>query len=254
MERWRGMMSGSGSNERPPEGSQVRTATKAVLLVVCLLAPAALPAQKSKWTQEKLVERLNQAHDSFRTLTAALQYTKVTVVVDDKSVETGRLYYSKDNRVLIEMLNPEPKEVLFTGNKAFIYLPKMSQIQEFDLAKHRALIEKFLLLGFGSKGDDLKDAYLIALLGETSLEEHPNPVLQVELTPKDERVRNQIHKIQLWFDMASWVPIQQKFFEVGGDYLMARYSEVKINVDIPRAKLALSAPRGTPRLKPRGNL
>lgn len=248
------MMCGSASNERPRERPQVRTAGKFTVLVVCLLVPLGLPAQKSKWTQGLLVERLNQAHEDFRTLTAALRYTKVTVVVDDKSVETGRLYYSKDNRVLIEMLNPEPKEVLFTGNKALIYYPKMSQIQEFDLAKHRALIEKFLLLGFGSKGDDLKDAYLIAVLGEMSLEGHPNPVLHVELTPKDERVRNQIHKIQLWFDMASWVPVQQKFFEVGGDYLMARYTEVRVNVDIPRAKLTLSAPRGTTRIKPRGNL
>lgn len=248
------MMCGCASEEHPLKGSQVRTAAKVVALLLCLLAASAVSAQKSKWTEGQLVERLNQAHENFRTLTAALRYTKVTVVVDDRSTEIGRLYYSKDNRVLIEMLNPEPKEVLFTGNKALIYYPKMSQIQEFDLEKHRALIEKFLLLGFGSKGDDLKDAYLIAVLGETTLEGRPNAVLQVELTPKDERVRNQIHKIQLWFDMASWVPVEQKFFEVGGDYLEARYTEVKINVDIPRAKLTLSAPRGTPRLKPRGNL
>jgi outer membrane lipoprotein-sorting protein len=89
------------------------------------------------------------------------------------------------------------------------------------------------------------------VLGEVSLNGYPNPVLHVELTPKDERIRNNIHKIQLWLDMASWVPVQQKFFEVGGDYLMTRYSEVKVNIDIPRSKLNLSASKDTKRVKPR---
>jgi len=220
-------------------------------LFLCLLAPLGVLAQRAKWTEAMLIERLNQANEHFRTLTASLQFTKVTAVVNDTSTETGRLYYSKDRRVLIEMVNPEPKEILFTGNKALLYYPKMKQIQEYDLDKHRALIEQFLLLGFGTKGDDLKDAYLVTVLGEATLSGYPNPVLHVELTPKDERIRNNIHKIELWLDMASWVPVQQKFFEVGGDYLMTRYSEVKVNVEIPRSKLNLSAPKGTQRVKPR---
>jgi len=199
-----------------------------------------------------LIQRLNQASENFRTLTAALQFTKVTAVVNDTSTETGRLYYSKNNRVLIEMTNPEPKQILFTGNRALLYYPKMKQIQEYDLAKHRAMVEQFLLLGFGTKGDDLKDAYLITVLGETLLAGHPNPVLHVELTPKDDRIRSNIHKIQLWLDMASWIPAQQKFFEVGEDYLITRYTEVKVNIEIPRSKLLLSAPKDTKRIKPRG--
>lgn len=228
----------------------MRIVSQLGLLCLGLLLALGAEAQARRWSEEMLVERLNQSADNFKTLTAKIDYTKVTVVVDDKSTETGRLYYSKNRRVLIEMLNPERKEILFTGNKAQIYYPKMGQIQEFDLKKHRALVEQFLLLGFGTKGNDLKDAYLITVLGETKVERNPNPVLHVKLTPKDERIRNQIHEIQLWFDMASWVPVQQKFFEVGGDYLITRYTEVKVNVR-PSRSLRLSAPRGTPTIKPR---
>jgi outer membrane lipoprotein-sorting protein len=235
---------------------EVRILAKGTLFFLCLwLSLSALAAQGPRtWTEKMFVEHLNDASDHFHTLTAALEFTKVTVVVDHKSTETGRLYFSKNRRMLINIDKPEPKEILFTGDKALIYYPKMSQIQEFDLEKHRSLIEQFLLLGFGTKGNDLKDSYLITVLGETSLEGNPNPVLHIELTPKDERIRNQIHKIQLWFDLASWVPVQQKFFEVGGDYLVTRYTEVKVNVPIARSKLSLSAPRNTTRVKPRANL
>lgn len=199
-----------------------------------------------------LVERLNIAAETFRTLTAAVAYTKVTVVVNDQSTETGRLYYAKNRRLLIDFQNPEPKEILFDGNRLSIYFPKLSQIQEFDLEKHRSLVDQFLRLGFGTKGDDLRNAFLITVLGEAQLD--GRAVLQVELTPRDERIRNQIHKLHLWFDMASWVPVQQKFFEVGGDYLLTRYTEVKVNVPLADSKLRLSAPRGTKRVKPRASL
>jgi len=222
------------------------------LLLVCLVAAAGASSQSRTWSEPLLVESLNRAADHFKTLTANLQYTKFTQVIDDKSTESGRLTYGANRHIKIEMLNPEPKEILFTGSKAYIYFPKMSQIQEFDLSKHRSLVEQFLLLGFGTSGDKLKDSYLITVLGETKLDNQA--VLQIELTPKDEKIRQQIHKIHLWLDLASWVPVQQKFFEVGGDYLMARYTEVKVNLPVPRSKVALSAPSGTKRVKPRADL
>jgi len=229
----------------------MRTVATLVLFSL-LLAPAAGTAQTRGWTEDRVVEQLNKSAENFQTVTANLQFTKVTAVVDDKSVETGRLYFTKKGRILLEFLNPEPKEVLFSGNKAQIYFPKMSQIQEFDLGKHRAMVEQYLLLGFGTKGDDLRDSYLIAIMGESRMD--GRSVLQLELTPKDQRLRNQIHKIHLWIDLSSWLPVQQKFFEVGGDYFETRYSEMKVNATIAAGKQRLSAPRGTKVVKPRPSM
>ncbi|MFQ5817486.1 MAG: outer membrane lipoprotein carrier protein LolA [Terriglobia bacterium] len=221
-------------------------------LLVCLLAfGTALAAQTARrWESEAIVKRLNDAAKHFRTVTAKLAYTKVTVVVDDKSTQEGKIYYRKNGHILIDILRPEPKKILFRGDKLEIFYPKMNQIQEFNLSKHRGLVEQFLSLGFGTSGDDLKKAYLLTVLGETKLD--GRTVLQLELTPKDERVRNQIHKIHLWFDLASWAPVQQKFFEVGGDYGTTRYTNIKVNIPIPRSRLRLNAPKNVSRVKPRG--
>ncbi len=249
------MMFGCAKSGKGSRTISVNTAQKGALLVLSLLVSLNAGAQRKPraWSEKTLVQRLNRSADHFTTLTAKLEYTKLTAVVDHTEVQTGQLYYRKNHRrILIEFLQPEKKEILFRDNKAEIYYPKMKQIQEFDLSKHRDFIDQFLLLGFGTKGDDLKKAYLITVLGETRL--GANAVLLVELTPKDERIRTQIHRILLWFDLASWVPVQQKFFEVGGDSLTTRYTEVKVGVRIPRAKLSLSAPRDTKRVKPRANM
>ena len=48
-----------------------------------------------------------------------------------------------------------------------------------------------------------------------------------------EEMRNQITKIEMWVDEASWLPIQQKFFEAGtGDYSMSHYKNVMKNLKI----------------------
>ncbi|MEK7214307.1 MAG: outer membrane lipoprotein carrier protein LolA, partial [Chloroflexota bacterium] len=185
----------------------------------------------SEWNDEAVVERLNQAAKGFRTVTAKLEYTKVTVVVDDKSTEQGEIYFRKNGTILIDILRPKPKRVLIRGDKAEIFFPQLNQIQEYDLAKHRGLVEQFLLLGFGTSGSDLKKSYRLTVLGETSLE--GLAVLHLELTPKDKHIRNQIEKIQLWLDLNSWAPVQQKFFEVGGDYMTTRYTDIQINQPIP---------------------
>lgn len=220
-----------------------------VFSLLALVAASAAAQSAREWGSEAVVQRLNQAAEHFRTVTAKLDYTKVTVVVDDTSTQEGEIYFHKNGTILIDILRPEPKKILFRGNKAEIFYPKMNQIQEYDLAKHRGLVEQFLLLGFGTTGDDLKKSYLLTVLGETRLENRS--VLQLELTPKDERIRNQIHKIHLWLDLASWAPVQQKFFEVGGDYMTTRYSDIRINVPIPKSKLSLNAPKKAVRVKPR---
>ncbi len=222
---------------------QLKLALVLSTLQLCVTAGAQSRNKNRVWDEKSFLNALNHAAERFRTLTAKLELTKVTAVVDHKETEIGRLYYRKRNRIKIEMTEPEPKEILFDGKKLQIYYPKMKQIQEFNLSKHKDMIEQFLLLGFGTKGDDLDDAYLITILGETRL--YDRAALEVVLTPQD-------HKIHIWFDLESWAPLQQKFFEVGGDYTITRYTNVKVNVPRSRLHLKLSAPRGTKRIKPQG--
>jgi outer membrane lipoprotein-sorting protein len=51
----------------------------------------------------------------------------------------------------------------------------------------------------------------------------------LELIPKSARLRNNIARILLWIDPARGVSVQQQFFEPGGDYRLAKYSEIQIN-------------------------
>lgn len=212
-------------------------------------APAARPGARPTFTLQQVLERMDDAAKEFRTLSANLEYTKVTVVVNDTSIEQGQVFFRKhDHQLLVEMQRPELKFLLFSGNKAEIYYPKIRQLQEYNLEKHSALVDQFLLLGFGTEGKALEKQYLVTVLGESHLDGHA--VVQLELTPKSDKVRSQISKIHVWLAQDSWVPIQQKFFETSGDYLIAHYTNIKVNLPLSASRFKIPVPKGVKKIKP----
>lgn len=61
-------------------------------------AEARVPAQGS-WTLETVLKQLDSQASDFQSLVADLERTKVTVVVNDKSTESGRIYVRRDNKM-----------------------------------------------------------------------------------------------------------------------------------------------------------
>ena len=140
----------------------------------------------------------------------SLERTKVTVVVNDKSTESGQIFVRRDEKMRIEMTKPDPKTILRSGNEFYIYTPKINRVEEYDLGKKQSLVDQYLLLGFGTSGSSLKKSYLVTFQGEELVDSRK--VLLLELTPISEEVRNQISKIHMWIDESNWLPVQQKFF------------------------------------------
>jgi outer membrane lipoprotein-sorting protein len=215
---------------------------------------AALPLRKNKAAPElrEIIARMSDISKHLKTLSADLEYTKVTVVVNDRSTEIGQLYYEngKPPQVLIDFKRPDPKTILLKKNKAEIYLPKINEIDEYDLGEHRELVQQFLLLGFGTNTSDLQKAYEVKFTGEEDIAGDTTAVLS--LTPRNRNVAAQLAKVQLWISEESWLPVQQKFVELGGDYLITRYSAVKVNRQLPASTFEIKAP-GAKRVRPAGS-
>ena len=213
-------------------------------------ARAALAADSS-WTVDSVLRQLDHESKDFRSLTADLERTKVTVVVNDKSTESGQIEVRHDDKMRIDLTEPDPRTILRDGDHLYIYKPKIGRVEEYDLGKHRALVDEFLLLGFGTSGQDLKKSYLITLTGEEMLE--GAKVVHLSLTPKSEEARNEITKIELWIDEGNWLPAQQQFFENGtGDYFIVRYTHMVRNATIPDSHFKPHWPSGVTKIKPQG--
>jgi len=225
----------------------------AFFISALLFLPPALNAQSGpRWTLDSAMGMIDAAARDFRTLTSNVEHIKYTDVVKDTSKESGQMWLrKKDDRMRIEFSKPDPRTILRTGDNLSIYNPKINRVEEYNLGKNRALVDQYLELGFGTRTENLKKSYEIALEGEHELD--GKKTLLLELTPKSEEMRAQINKVQVWIDESSWLPVQQKFLEAGsGDYLLIRYSDIKKNLKIDDSKFKADWPKNATKIKPRG--
>jgi outer membrane lipoprotein-sorting protein len=219
----------------------------------CMLSALHVPAVESSggWSLNGVLGMMDKAAKDFHTLSADIEHVKYTAVVKDTSTETGHLYVRRDDKMRIEFTKPDPRTILRLGDSFFIFNPKINRVEEYNIGKNKALVDQYVRLGFGTKGEDLKKSYLVSVLGEEELD-HKKAVM-LELTPKSDEMRNQIVKIQMWLDEASWLPIQQKFFEAGsGDYFLFHYTNAMKNLQLGDVKFKQDWPKSATRVKPHG--
>lgn len=224
------------------------TLTAALALTVAAARIIAKPQPRNGLTLETVLDSLNREAKDFRSLTAEVERTKVTVVVNVKSTDTGTLWIRGD-KMRLDLKTPDPRTILRSGDTIFIYTPGLKQVEEYNLGKHRDLVNEFLLLGFGTSGHDLEKGFLVTVVGEPVLDRQKTVLL--ELTPRAGAARNQIAKIRLWLDQSSWLPVQQEFFETGtDDYSIVRYTNISRNPDIPDSRFKPHWPKGTQKVRP----
>jgi outer membrane lipoprotein-sorting protein len=234
-----------------PRKRLLSVAFAVVLLLALTISAGGLsvkPQPRNGLTLEAVLDSLNREAKDFHSLTADVERTKVTVVVNVKSTDTGTLSIRGD-KMRLDLKTPDPRTVLRAGDTIFIYTPGLKQVEEYNLGKHRDLVNEFLLLGFGTSGHDLQKGFVVTVIGEPVWDRQKTVLL--ELTPRAGAARNQIARIRLWLDQSSWLPVQQEFFETGtDDYFIVRYSNISRNPEIPDSRFKPHWPKGTQKVRP----
>jgi outer membrane lipoprotein-sorting protein len=202
----------------------------------------------------QVLAALDHAATGFRNMAADLEYTKVTVIVNDHSTERGRIAFEKPanaaRRVMLAFTQPSEKYVLFENDKVSIYRPKIAEVEEYSLAKNQGLLEQFLLLGFGTSGSDLQKAYQVSHAGEEMLD--GERTVKLALIPKSAEVAARLQRIELWLSQKTWQPLQQKFYEPSKDYLIARYRNPQQNAKLPSDSFKLPVKGKVRTIRPQG--
>ena len=207
----------------------------------CMIALAlAIPAARAQSDLASTIAGMDAASAKFASVTGDIEYTKVTIIVNDFSTEKGRIFFEKSKgklRVMLAFTQPAEKFVLFTDGKVQLYQPKIAEVQEFTLGKNQNMLEQFLLLGFGTSGTEMLKSYTAVYRGREKVDSED--AIRLDLTPNSQSVGAKLTRIELWLSPQTWQPIQQKFYEPSKDYLIARYRGLQLNTKIPAKSLQL---------------
>ena len=94
-----------------------------------------------------------------------------------------------------------------------------------------------MALGFGQSSQDLKKNFDVSVAGEESVDGKKTTVL--EMKPKNSSIKS----VRMWMDPQKWVAVQLKVTEITGDYFLLKYSNTKLNSNIPDSTFDLKLPK-----------
>lgn len=212
-----------------------------VLFALSLIPYAS--AQATTYTLDQVLAKMDQTGKNFQSMQAAIERTKVTVLVDDKALDSGTVYFArrgKDPRIMVQITKPEQQRMLIDQGKALLYFPKLKQVQEFSLGKNQDKAE-FLFIGFGQSNQDIKRVYNAAIVGEETIDGQKASIL--ELKPKDPKASAMFTSIRLWVDQKRWIPVQTRMTEASGDYMIIKFTNIKMNAKISDSMFDLKMPK-----------
>lgn len=207
------------------------------------------------WAAEPLnglMERIDAAASQFKGMTASIRKITHTAVINDTTEERGRIAMRaarpKALEVLIEFTQPDARIWSFRNRSAEAFYPKIKTVQVYDLGKHASLIDQFMLLGFGTSSKDLIKNYSLKVQGEETVE--TQKTTRLEMIPKSSEARQHLKSVEIWFAQTSGYPVQQKFCQSSGDYVVVTYTDTKLNPNLPDSAVRLQLPPGVKREYP----
>ena len=198
-------------------------------------------AQGNSYTLDQIFAKMDEVQKRFRSAAAEIERTHVTVLVNDKDVSSGKFYYTrrgKEPRVKLELTKPAPQYLLIDKGKLQLYMPNLKQVQEASITGHQEKVEMFMALGFGQSSQDLKNNFDVRLKGEDVVNGKKASVL--DLKSKNSAM---FKSVEMWMDQQKWIAVQIKTTENSGDYMVLKFSNVKLNAGIPDSVFDLKMPK-----------
>jgi len=218
----------------------------AVIILAILIRSTAFSASAD--SLDNVLARMDRAAPAFKGFSADLKSVTHTAVINEDETEKGPILLKRakhDMTMLVEFTEPNPKSVAIHDRKAEIYYPKQQTIDEYDIGQYQALIDQFMLIGFGTTGKELATAYDMKVLGTDSVV--GTQATHLELIPKSAEVLKNLKKLELWIPEAEAYPVQQKIYLAAGDYKLFTYTNVKMNPPLKDSDLRLKVPKDTKR-------
>jgi|SRR5579859_3553219 len=219
---------------------------RAAIVLAFLSAGTAFPAATG--SLDEVLARMDRAAGSFQAFSADLQSVAHTAVINEDDTDSGTILLKRTKHgmdMLMDFTAPNKKSIALRDHKVEIYYPNQQTIQEYDISRYRALVEQFMLIGFGTSGRELAAANVVKVLGTDTVAGQETTGL--ELVPKSGEVLKNLKKMELWISDARTYPVRQKFYLTAGDYKLVTYTNVKVNPPLSDSDLKLKVPKDTKR-------
>jgi outer membrane lipoprotein-sorting protein len=200
-----------------------------------------------------VLARMDQSARNFRTFSAKIRRTEYTKILNDKEVSDGLRIVKRANGQtigVVQFFGKNPQTIRFAAKTVEVYYPDAKRVEIWDAGKFGKMgkqVDQLLLIGIGVSSADLRHDFDITSGGTETI--GGKTTTQIQLIPKDNDLRKQVEKIEMWIAEGESVPLQVTVTRTSGDYEEAVYSDVHMNPAMPDSAFELQLPADVKRVK-----
>lgn len=192
------------------------------------------------WRRLKRVDRRAGRIDSFA---AAFEQEKHTALLEDPVVSRGRVRM-KEGRLRWDTKAPRPTTMLLTDSTLRIHYPKQRLLEVYP-AKQR--FSGFFASPVPRLGRLLESFRIEADRSEVDGGEEgpPNASIVLRLTPRREKVREHVRRVDVWLDPRRACATRVRMKAPDGERTVIVFRKIRINPELSDDVLRLEVPEDT---------
>ena len=224
-----------------------RTAT----LLSALLFAGSITTTAHAETLKEVLARMDRSAGSFQAMTAKLSQLNHTEVINENETVNATVKLRRTKTGLtgrVDFTGTNQKIVSVEARKVRVYYPKSNLVELYDVGKYGNQLDQFLLLGFGTSGQELQKNYQVKLVGTETV--GGKTTTHLELTPRSTQAKDIFKKADLWLAQDADHPVQEKIHKNDSDFTLITYSDVKLNPALSDKDLELVLPPGVKQVTP----
>lgn len=185
------------------------------------------PSFSTQLKHQEIIEKIQAFDNKLGSFTADFQEIRKFAYDPEEEVFSGKLYFLKPSRVRRDYLSPSKREEVFTEEKAWIYLPKIKQVQLMNFKGKKKIAS--LPIGLRGPTEDLEKNYDIKI--SESEGEKDGQLYLMELIPQEGTEASVYYDyIHLWLRDGKWIPAEKiELKEITGDITVLQLSNIVIN-------------------------
>lgn len=209
--------------------------SKLYFSIICLLlASSAVQAQEPMKPMSDIngfKAKLEEMSKSTQSISSDFVQEKNLVVLSEKIISKGVFFFRKENNIRWEYLQPYRYLIIISNGQLFTRDDKNQKL--YDIESNKMFQEMNRFISGCIQGDILKNDqdYSTEYLENISS-------YFVKLVPRDEKMRQMLNEVQIWFDRKDLTVSALKMVESGEDYTKIDFINRKLNTDIPLEKFS----------------
>jgi outer membrane lipoprotein carrier protein len=207
-----------------------------VVLAATVAAQDPLPPElKGGEKLAAILQRVSEAQLETTTLEAAFEQRRVSRLLAEPSVMSGRFYYRAPDHVRWEYTSPQPMTVLINEAVAITYRPAEKRAERIEVGRVQRRV--FRLMGAAEPLDALRQYFSFTLRDPG---DGANFVLV--LRPTVPQIKKRMQEVTVEIDRTRFLPVALAYVESDGDSTSYAFTDIVRNTEIADERFQLDLP------------